>query len=479
MQKIILLFLTLISFNCMNAQELISSELLGNISEAQLSFISPIPPNHGVDLYKVLYTTPDVQGVKDTASGLLCVPDVAGTFPLLAYQHGTVGGPEDVPSNRRGGFELAVFFASQSFVTSAADFLGLGEARGFHPYVHAATEASAAIDMAYAVQDFIEMEADYTLNEQLFITGYSQGGHASMAMHREIEQNLSDQFNIAAASHMSGPYSVSGVMRDLILSDEPYGTVAYLPNTVLGYQTAYGNIYNDLSEVFKEPYLTNIREFEAGTIELFELNDTLKTLLTEEVGATITKAMVQEDYMQALVDDPDHPANIALRDNDVFDWTPQAITRIYYCLADDQVPFRNSIVADSVMNANGALDVQAFNVGDNLDHGGCVIPAVTATLDVFLREQEFSTDVNDIADSEIARFYPNPASEQLFVEFKDNDFIRMQLEITDLSGKLQQRTVVESNGVAKLDIANLAEGIYLVKMITDAGFRTQKLVVQR
>lgn len=474
----LLLFIPFFAFQ-LSAQELISSEFLGNVPKAQLEFISPVPPNNGVDLYKVLYTTPDVQGVTDTASGLLCVPDVAGTFPLLAYQHGTVSGPSDVPSNRQGGYELALLLASQSFVTTAADLLGLGEARGFHPYVHAATEASAGIDMLFATQDFVAANDDYDLNNQLFITGYSQGGHASMAMHREIETNFGDQFTVTAASHMSGPYSISGVMRDLILSDEPYGTVAYLPNTVLGYQAAYGNIYNSLDEVFKEPYVTNIREFAAGEIGLFDLNDTLITLLTEEVGASITKHMLQDDYVVAFENDPNHPANIALADNDVFDWTPQAKTRIYYCMADDQVPFRNSIVADSVMQMNGAPDVQTFNAGDNLDHGGCVIPATIATISTFLEEQEFSTNVNEIAGTDVAKFFPNPATDKLHVEFRDANFAEMQVEILDMSGKLQLQTAIYSGSTATLDVNTLAEGIYLVKMVTDEGFRTQKLIIQK
>ncbi|MEL7021493.1 MAG: T9SS type A sorting domain-containing protein [Bacteroidota bacterium] len=461
------------------AQELISSEFVGNFSQLQISLISPVPPNHGVDMYRVLYTTPDVQGVQDTASGLLCVPDVTGTFPLLAYQHGTVGGPEDVPSNQRGGFELAVLFASQSFITTAADFLGLGEARGFHPYVHAATQASAAIDMLFAAQDFVSETASYDLNDQLFITGYSQGGHASMAMHRAIEQDFKDKFNVAAASHMSGPYSISGVMRDLILSDDPYGTVAYLPNTVLGYQTAYGDLYDSLDEVFKEPYVTNIRAFEAGEIELFELNDTLITLLTEEVGAPITKFMVQEDYLESLQSDPEHPANVALRDNDVFDWKPQSITRIYYCSADDQVPFRNSIVADSVMRANGAADLQTFNVGDNLDHNGCVFPAVTATLDVFLREQDLSSNTETILDASSVYFYPNPAKDQLAITVEGDVPTRLEVEITDLKGQLLYREQLRQQGTTSVNIANLPKGVYLVRMTTAAGTRTDKLVVQR
>ena len=118
-----------------------------------------------------------------------------------------VGGSR--PSERRGGWELAGVGAALGYVAVAPDYLGLGESRGFHPYVHAATEASAAIDLLYAAQEFAEKQK-FPLNGQLFLTGYSQGGHASMALHRELERNYSKIFPVSAAAHLSGPYSISG-----------------------------------------------------------------------------------------------------------------------------------------------------------------------------------------------------------------------------------------------------------------------------
>ena len=49
------------------------------------------------------------------------------------------------------------------------------------------------------------------INEQLFITGYSQGGYASMAVHKYLENPSIHE--VTAASHMSGPYNLSHVMK--------------------------------------------------------------------------------------------------------------------------------------------------------------------------------------------------------------------------------------------------------------------------
>jgi hypothetical protein len=57
--------------------------------------------------------------------------------------------------------------------------------------------------------------------------------------------------SVTAAAHLSGPYSLSGAMRDLILSETEYSYPAYIPNTVLGFNEAYG-IYNNLSEILNK-----------------------------------------------------------------------------------------------------------------------------------------------------------------------------------------------------------------------------------
>ena len=52
-----------------------------------------------------------------------------------------------------------MIFAAFGYVVCAPDFVGLGDSPGVHPYVHAKTEASAAIDMLRAAR---ELDADDT-----------------------------------------------------------------------------------------------------------------------------------------------------------------------------------------------------------------------------------------------------------------------------------------------------------------------------
>ena len=222
----------------LNAQDyLVDRTYLGSRSKVELFFLFGQAVDYAVDLYRVRYKTIGSDNLPDTASGLLVIPQVApGTLlPMVVYGHGTTSGPTDVPSQLRGGYEVAMAYAAFGFVTAAPDYLGLGDSRGFHPYVHAATETSASLDMLNASLEYLDFyEPDWNANF-LFLAGYSQGGHTAMALHKEIEDFWSFVYPVTAATHMSGPYSMSGVMRDKLLSNDSYGFPAYIAYIVLGY----------------------------------------------------------------------------------------------------------------------------------------------------------------------------------------------------------------------------------------------------
>jgi hypothetical protein len=476
-RAILLSFLAFLLVQELVSQTFISSTYLGFRSRNQLvaQFQNPLFKN-GIRMYKITYYTPDVQGDNSVASGLMVVPDnLAKVYPLLCYQHGTSSSDIDVPSKLNGESDLPVVFGGMGYVAVAPDYLGLGDSPGFHPYVHAATEASAGADMLRAGREFAAMQ-NVHLNEQVFVTGYSQGGHGAMALHRLLETQLSDEFGTTAAAPMSGPYSISGVMRELILQEEPYFYPAYLPNTILSYQTAYGNIYQNLDEVFKPAYLGKIQDYYDGVITLIQLNDLLIDLLIANEGASVPIKMLQDDLVQAVLTDPNHPFNLSLADNDVYDWAPTAPTRLFYCTADDQVPFRNSVVADSVMNENGAADLQAIDVNPNANHGGCVSPAVLNTLFFFANYQQITdvTSTTFLAESPVEVF-PNPATDLLKINGLHSE---ARLRLLNLGGR-QRLSFTLLPGTNEVHLSGLEAGVYFLEITTERGVWTERVAVVR
>ena len=319
---------------------------------------------------------------------------------------------------------------------------------------------------------------DRLITDELFITGYSQGGHAAMAAHREIETNLSNEFTVTAAAPMSGPYSVSEKMIEFTMGDTPYSFVAYIAWTALSYQAAYGNLYENLEEFFKPNYAVQIERFKNEEINLFSLNLGLFAELNVN-GGIFPKNMLQDSIRDIIISGVDHPINYALRDNDVFDWTPTAPTRLFYCTADDQVFFENAILANEVMNANGAADVAAMDVGPNLDHGGCVEPATQATIDFFQQVRDNTVSVFDVnQDETLFKMQPNPVQETLFITIDETISNDVQLRMMDVSGRTILSRVSAASGQTQLDLSQVSKGMYFLNITSGARSLTKKVVVK-
>ena len=114
------------------------------------------------------------------------------------------------------------------------DYLGLGVSQVNHPYQLKDPTASAMIDMVYATKQFCEQINGLQYNDQLYIAGYSEGGYATLAAVKEIEENYPD-INITMSFPMAGAYDMSGTMVDLMLSKERYVNPYYLPYVLLSY----------------------------------------------------------------------------------------------------------------------------------------------------------------------------------------------------------------------------------------------------
>lgn len=442
---------------------------------------------NGIEAYKVLYETPDTDGTIDTASGLLVIP-IRGTtrdelLPMLAYQHGTASSKTSIPSNIEN-FErrLVYYFAGQGYYATAADYLGLGDSkRVIHPYLHADTEASAGYDLVRAARTYFDEEG-YPYNEQLFITGYSQGGHAGMAMHKALQTEPIEDLTVTAGSHMSGPYNMSGEILAATMSEVPYLFPSYAVWIIVAYQSAYGNIYDQPEEVFKEAYLTEIKGFLQGSITRGELNGLLVNKLEKESGASIVSNLFTDSFIADFQTNSGNPLRIALLDNDLFNWVPEVPTRMMYCMADDQVVFTNSIFTDSVMNANGAMDVAAIDVNTTADHGGCVIPAVFATIQFFEQyaRRDLFLSTKNIAQELAFSVTPNPATDYIRLNFSqlDNNFQDYQIQLINLNGQVIQRVSTNNLQNITLPLNDVSSGLYLLHVQSENGFWAEKIMVK-
>ena len=145
----------------------------------------------------------DKNGNPTQASGVIAFPrsdwpnEKNQAYPILSYQHGTVI-EKDAVTSQTGIWILPALIAGYGYVYLEPDYLGLGISDGLHPYQIKEPYGTHVVDFIRAADQFSNINNDFQINSQVFLAGYSEGGYATMASVKEIEENLSDEFNITA-----------------------------------------------------------------------------------------------------------------------------------------------------------------------------------------------------------------------------------------------------------------------------------------
>ncbi len=307
-----------------------------------------------VSLRQLAYRTKDPRGDDPIlVSAALLVPggaDCTGPFPLVAYGKGTdvlrdrtLANPDDPET-----LLLAGMLAAQGYAVVAPDYIGFARSDyPYHPYLQADSEATTILDAATAARAALQ-QTGVRLRSAVFLLGYSQGGHASMAAQRAAERDRPRDLTIAAAGHSSGPYDLGGTFL-AGLSLLPAGGAAstlFAPYTLTGFQQTYGNLYATPSDYFKPPYDSGIEDLLPGTLTFNQLlaSGRLPPLL----GDLITPRLIAD------LQTPGSGLRQALDRNTLLGWTPQAPTLLCGGGRDPVVDFRNALQAQASFQARGA-----------------------------------------------------------------------------------------------------------------------------
>jgi len=330
----------------------------------------PIVPQYNVQLYKVVYETITPLGARTKATGALALPENTGQpLRLVSYQHGTLTQTNSAPSgmNITGEIFVGIAFGTAGYAVVEPDYLGLGDSPGLHPYHHARSEATASVDLLRAVKTFCATNG-FALTNRLFLCGYSQGGHATMALLREIEMFHTNEFNVTACAPMAGAYDLSGVTATDFLSGRHFPNPYYFLYIIAAYQEVY-RLAGSLSDLLTPPY-----------------NVTLPPLLNGNTGSGTLNAALPADpslilkpeLLAAFKANPRHPLRLALQDNDVYQWKPSTPLRLYHCSGDQDVVVANTQVALASFQAQGVTNVVWIDTLPAADHGGCSQPSLLA-----------------------------------------------------------------------------------------------------
>lgn len=469
--KLKLLFSLAITFGCVqlgvSQNYLVSYNLLAT---DQSSSFKPLvaQAKYDVKTYKVTYNTTDVDGTPAVASGAVIIPMASDcdSLPILSYGHGTILEREDVPSRNNQEATVVKVGASVGAVGVAPDYLGLGDNQGLHPYLHAESEATATIDLIRAAREMLD-SLQIGHNGEVFITGYSQGGHAAMATAKYIQDNnLLGEFNVIGAGPASGPYHLSGTQADVLLSNQPYSNPGYVCYLFFAMQRVYGNVYSSYSALLKPPYDTQIPPYFDGTYDMSAVNAVLPNTLSSFIQDSVLLNFKNDSVGRT------HPIWQFLLANDNYDWSPQFPMELYYCTQDEQVDYQNSIIARDSMNAKGAASVTAVNQGA-YNHGVCAVPALQASLAFFLSKQTGCGIGLDEWEYANVSIYPNPAKDYFTVEGLEDP---VAIDVINSAGVVVRQETIKPGET--VHISAFTPGLYVIKLEVGQHILTKKILKQ-
>jgi fermentation-respiration switch protein FrsA (DUF1100 family) len=252
--------------------------------------------------------------------------------------------------------------ASSGFIVAAPDYIGYGVSKHLeHPYEHASSLATASLDMLRASKEFFTKNK-INYNNQLFVAGYSEGGYATMALHKLIEEQYPQEFTVTASAPGAGAYNKSAFAKDILNSDKPLSFI----NSYLWVLQTYNTVYS-----LNRPYSYFLNQPYAKSVESKGL---------EAEVSQYPKQLFTQQFREEVLLNKDAAMLKAFKDNDIYDWKPVAPVLLLHGTDDDFVPFYNSQSAYDAMRAKGASQVQLKRI----EEGNHFTSVAAYTLETFL-----------------------------------------------------------------------------------------------
>ncbi len=301
-----------------------------------------------------------VQAIKvpltGSTSGLVWVPFTwwkSLTAPVIAYQHGTQVYRECAPS-RFNANPLAVFsspdptgalqnyvecvvgglMASAGYIVVMPDYQGFGDSTTVHPYVTQALGDSVR-DMVSTVRAMLS-KSIVKAGPRLFLTGYSEGGYATMAGARSLQQA---GIPVAATVPCDGAYSLSDVMLGQMMSGTAVKVPSYLLYTASGYNALYPAVVT-YQTLLADPWNTLMLND-----NLFDGKHTNAEVSSAVPADTIPSSMLSDSAKSTLLAPGGDVYNLLAANDGWVGWWPQTPLILVHCRADDVVPYANATAA--------------------------------------------------------------------------------------------------------------------------------------
>lgn len=290
---------------------------------------------YSVSLYQLNYTTTDGYGKKVIASGVVAIPDkgMGLPSPLLSFQHGTIFQDKEAPSNDLVAGAPTAILASLGYVTVAADYVGYGASKGKpHPYLLKIPSANAVTDFLKSSSKWLKRKS-ISLNQQLFLTGYSEGGYVTMAAHQALQAQPISGLNLIASIPAAGPYNISRTLKSL----------------------------------------TSLSSDRLQAAEEQRLSPVLVDWLTDQIMDGLIPDNSDVVFQDTIIRDFLRKGANGITQHNVHDWQAKNPVVLFHGRKDATVPYFNATDAITAMTAKGSANVTLVEcTAIPADHENCI-----------------------------------------------------------------------------------------------------------
>jgi pimeloyl-ACP methyl ester carboxylesterase len=334
--------------------------------------------SYDVGIYRIVYRT-SVEGGNIDASGLVCVPSAPGEYPVLCFQNGTntvnINAPSENPLNPL--YQMVEAISSMGFIVVIPDYPGFGASAQIpHPYLVAEPTVTSITDMLYAVKEFIPGELqDISADNRYFLLGYSQGGWATLSLHKAIELGLMNDFNLKGSVCGAGPYNLTLLIQTML--DQPYYQMPVYIGYIINAYSYYQQFTNPVTDILNEPYASKLASLYNGTLSPDEINNQLTTsvadLLTTEFLSGFESAAKFTTVRDGLIS------------NSISGWETQVPLYLLHGAEDKTVnPVTTENIYTEMINAGTSPGVCKKEIIPGVDHGDGIVPCMIKGLNFIL-----------------------------------------------------------------------------------------------
>ena len=322
----------------------------------------------GVKLYRMTYPSviPEQHNRPTVATGLVAIPDdvLPGT-PIVCYQHGTVFSKDEVPSNPEKSTETRLMvaqFAGHGYVVVAADYFGKGGSPEGDSYLVKASTQQACVDMLFTAKALLG--ALGMKPGPLFLSGWSQGGWATLVLLQHLESLGAP---VTAAATASAPSDVYTTVSRWINNPQPIDTPWLTAVCALQLNAQERYLQPGLVDVAIRPeYAQACRDLYANRIGWPEFSARVPRLSRDMLRPEFvaTSAAGEGDYWQRL------------RAAQGYSWRSRTPLHVYWGAKDEVTPPYIATLPEGFQRIVDGAPTEAIPAGAEADHRGTFLFAV-------------------------------------------------------------------------------------------------------